>query len=268
LGKEDFITLLTSCIICLVKGEPQVVDHLLAWGFVHSLCDLLKRCIDGGRVGAPATCIIRILHQLVSKVETVDNLACANNDVIGLLTRALGQPGSLNKESAYIVELLKKIFQSVMCRSLGYFVQAAMSCKLPSFLLDNIIGASNDALKDVRNAGALRIHAVDLIKAIMAADDGNAVGLQALVDLHHAWSEFRDQSHDLFITVRCYYSWLPPSVLVLTVSLCSCLGSRKDRCFPYHRCLGCSLHESPYYRWICRVQYFTVFYLDNDSNFY
>jgi hypothetical protein len=153
-------------------------------------------------MGAPAVCIIRILHQLASKAETIENLACANNDVIALLTRSLGAPGNLHKESTFIVEVMKKIFTCIMCRSMGFFVQAAMNCKLPSFLLDNIIGATNNALKDVRNASALRIHAVDVIKAIMAADEGNAVGLQAMLDLHHAWSEFRDQSHDLFITVK------------------------------------------------------------------
>jgi hypothetical protein len=48
----------------------------------------------------------------------------------------------------------------------------------------------------------LKIHAVDVLKAMVtAADDANAVALQALLDHHPSWEEFRDQSHDLFITV-------------------------------------------------------------------
>ena len=194
-------------MICLIKGEPQVLEHLLSWGFVHALCDLLKRAVDGARLGAPATCIIRLLHQFTSKADTVENLASANVDVIALLTRMLGDTGTtskpvLHKESAFIVEVLKKIFTCISCRSLGYFVQAAMRCKLPHFLLEHVVGASKEDLALVRNGNALRIHAVDVIKAIMAADEGNAVALQALLDLHSAWTEFRDQSHDLFITVR------------------------------------------------------------------
>ena len=46
----------------------------------------------------------------------------------------------------------------------------------------------------------MRIHAVDTIKAIIAADEFQAGPLKALLDTHPVWSEFRDQSHDLFIT--------------------------------------------------------------------
>ena len=195
-------------MICLIKGEPQVLEHLLSWGFIHTLCDMLKRAVDGGRLGAPAICIIRLLHQFTSKIDTVENLSSANVDIIALLTRMLGDTGNsmrkpvLHKESSFIVEVLKKIFTSISCRSLGFFVQSAMRCKLPHFLLEHVVGASKEDLAEIRNGNALRIHAVDVIKAIMAADDGNAVALQALLDLHSAWTEFRDQSHDLFITVR------------------------------------------------------------------
>ena len=38
------------------------------------------------------------------------------------------------------------------------------------------------------------------MKAIIAADDFNAASLQLLLDSHPNWSEYKDQSHDLFIT--------------------------------------------------------------------
>jgi len=57
-------------------------------------------------------------------------------------------------------------------------------------------------LEGVRNSSALRIHAVDVIKAIMAADESQTGLLKSLLDLHSAWAEYRDQSHDLYITVR------------------------------------------------------------------
>lgn len=78
----------------------------------------------------------------------------------------------------------------------------ALQADLPTFLLQHVIAAPPEAIADVRSAAAMRIHAVDLIKAIVAADEFAAAPLQALLDAHPTWSEFRDQSHDLFITVR------------------------------------------------------------------
>lgn len=210
LGKEDFISLMTSCIVCVVKGEQSVVDHLLSWGFVHTMTELLCRALDGNRRGTPAISIARILHLLVQRVDVIENLASAPADVIKQLTRLLdagnvlaGTPGAtpaLPAESALIVELLKKIFQCTASRSLSLFVQAAMNANLINYVLDHVIGASKEMLMDVRNTSALRIHAVDLLKAIIAADDFNAASLQLLLDSHPNWSEYKDQSHDLFIT--------------------------------------------------------------------
>jgi hypothetical protein len=209
LGNEDFLTLLTSCIVCVVKGEASVVDHLLSWGFVHSMCDLLKRAISTGRRGSPMVCIIRLLNQLIGRIEVVDNLACAKVDIVSQLTLCLDNgSGALPKDATIIVELLKKIFQTTFSRFLGHFVGMAMSANLPNFLLDNVLGASPQALAEVTSPSALKIHTVDLLKAIIAADEDHAAVLQALLDVHPSWNEFKDQSHDLFITVR------------LSISLC------------------------------------------------
>ena len=213
LGSEDFLSLVTSCIVCVVKGEPSVVDHLLAWGFTHSLCDFIKRCHESNRRGTPITCIIRLLSQLVYRVDAVDTLANASVDIISQLVITLGGTGfrtssdgsenskiNLPKEAAFVVELLKKIFSSKTSAFLPHFVTMANQADLANFLLDHVIGANQRELEEVRNPAALRIHAVDTIKAIIAADEFQAGPLQTLLDHHPVWAEYRDQSHDLFIT--------------------------------------------------------------------
>ena len=80
---------MTSCIVCVVKGEQSVVDHLLSWGFVHTMTELLCRALDGNRRGTPAISIARILHLLVQRVDVIENLASAPADVIKQLTRLL-----------------------------------------------------------------------------------------------------------------------------------------------------------------------------------
>lgn len=234
LGNEDFLTLLTSCIVCVIKGEASVVDHLLSWGFVHSLCDLLKRALTTGRRGAPMVCVVRLLHQLIGRIEVVDNLACAKTDIVQQLTLCLDSgDGVLPKDAALIVELLKKIFTTNFCRFMGHFVQSALAANLPNFLLDNVLGASKEALRDVASPSALKIHTVDLLKAIVAADsEGDAAALQALLSVHPSWNEYKDQSHDLFITVStcsCACMEMRNSVLMLVLLdyLCG-TGQRED----------------------------------------
>ena len=211
LGKEDFLMLVTSCIVCVVKGEPSVLDHLLSWGFANTLCEFLRRAIDLGRRGNPVTCIIRLLHILVTRVDGVDSLASANEDIIRQLTRTLDHGGMLGKvigneavplpkEAVLIVELMKKIFQCVDARNLNYFVASSISIGLPLFLLEHAVGAKQEVLNEIRNPSALRIYAIDALKALAKADENHSMSIQSMLDMHPAWSEYREQSHDLFIT--------------------------------------------------------------------
>ena len=210
LGKEDFLSLLTSCMICVLKGEPTVIEHLLSWGFVHLLCDLLKRSISMNRRGSPMLSIVRLLHTLVGRTEVVENLAGAKVDVIQQLTIAILEDNSssevsyrkIAKDATIIVELLKRIFQSTYCRMLPHFVECAKQAKLTNLLLDHVLDPPAKAIEGVINPSALKIYSVDVIKAIIAAsDEESAAVLQALLDFHPAWREYKDQSHDLFLTV-------------------------------------------------------------------
>ena len=74
IGKENFLSLVTSCIVCVVKAEVSVVDHILSWGFLHRLMSFFGRAIDLGRRGAPVTSIVRILHQFVGRPEVLDDM--------------------------------------------------------------------------------------------------------------------------------------------------------------------------------------------------
>lgn len=206
LGNEDFLSLLTSCIVCVVKGESSVVEHLITWGFVHTLPGLLKRALQAGRRGTPMVSIVRLLFQLTARSEVVDNLASAKVDPIEQLTVALQEGDSVPKDATIVVELLRRIFQTPYCRYMDQFVAMAMRVNLPSHLLNKILGATKESLAHVANAAALRIHTVDCLKAILAAGDPAAMAqLQALLDLHPAWREFKHQSHDLFLTVIFFF---------------------------------------------------------------
>lgn len=207
LGKEDFLSLMTSCIVCVVKGEESVVDHILSWGFTDKLCELLHRAIKHDKRGTPITCIVRLLHQLVSKVAVVDSLISSPVDIIGLLTLSLNinsnNPSAsvqLPKDVYFNIELLKKIYQCSASQFIIDFIALGVKANLPIFLLDNVIGASDSTLSKISNVSAARMYAVDVLKAMIAIDSPHNAMIRAILDAHHSWGEYRGQSHDLFLT--------------------------------------------------------------------
>jgi len=67
-GKEDFLSLVTSCIVCAVRAEKALVDHMVMWGFPDRVVTLLQNAMDKGRRGIPVICILRLL-QLITEVH-------------------------------------------------------------------------------------------------------------------------------------------------------------------------------------------------------
>jgi hypothetical protein len=105
------------------------------------------------------------------------------------------------KEGSVFVEVLKKIYQCVGSEYLMEFVSMGMRAQLPAFLLDNIISPeAEEKVREVRNAAAMRVHAIDTLKAMSAVDGPEQAILLALLEAHSSWSEYRHQNHDLFIT--------------------------------------------------------------------
>lgn len=213
LGKEDFLSLMTSCVVCVIKGEGSIVDHLLSWGFVHKLIELLQRALDRGRIGTPVTCVMRLLHELVSRSSVVDNIASSPIDIMPLFVRSLNISGALNqvelcKDATFIVELMKIVFQCLNSQMLPELVSLAIKAQIPIFFLENIIGATAAQLAHVRNSSAIKVYAVDCLKAMTMVSACPDVGiLQSILDVHHSWQEFRHQNHDLFITVTISFTF-------------------------------------------------------------
>ena len=237
LGNEDFLSLLTSCMVCVIKGESSVIEHLITWGFVHTLPGLLQRALRAGRRGTPMVSVVRLLFQLTTRSEVVDNLASAKVDPIEQLTLALQEGDTVPKDATIVVELLKRIFQTPYCRFMDQFVAMALRVNLPSVLLNKILGATKENLAHVANASALRIHTVDCLKAILAAGDPAALAqLQALLDLHPAWREFKHQSHDLFLTVNSVVLFSFVDVCFKIVFPFLILGQRESGCIFDSRC--------------------------------
>ena len=206
LGKEDFLSLLTSCIIHTIQSEPILIQHLINWGYIINLPILLNTTLNRQQRGVPMLCILRILYIIINNIEILNLFAnCNKFDIIVQITNCLQDNDNNNILSKYtllIIKLLKKLYQTQYCIHINKFVQSALQCNLPIIILNKIIDATTIDLNHIQNNSMLRIHSVELIKAILLAGDETVIlPLQNLLNIHPAWKEFRHQNHDLFLTV-------------------------------------------------------------------
>jgi hypothetical protein len=75
-GKEDFLSLLTSCMICALKNEHSLTSQLVSWGFLETLItDYLYRINLYQRKGIPLISVLRLLNELVNFHEMIDFIA-------------------------------------------------------------------------------------------------------------------------------------------------------------------------------------------------
>jgi hypothetical protein len=215
LAKEDFFSLVTSCVICVIKSEPAILDHLLSWGVVHRYINLISRAVSTGKRGAPLICIFRILRQLFEKPVMVSSLGSYPKDPFQWLMRAMCADDAsdtalmnnigtvvLHKEATLFVEVLKKIFQCTQCGCLADLLDLAVKCGLPKFLLDHVIDAPSSAVADVRSVPTMKLYATDVLKAMLVVPSEHSAALRALYEKHSGFNEYRTQSHDLFLMVR------------------------------------------------------------------
>lgn len=205
LGKEDFLSLLTSCVVCLISNEADLADHLDSWGLNHRLFTFLHRAVSAGKKGVPALCILRILKELIGGRESLYNAVMNSGEsVIRLLLESMKSSPSfplglvvLQKEAVLSAEILKIMFQTATCPLLDQLVKEAIEADLPAFFLDHILDAS---LLSVRNPSALRIYAMEVLK-LMCESEVYSGYLRPLLESHKAWKKYKSQSLDLYLTV-------------------------------------------------------------------
>ena len=208
LGNEDFLSLLTSCMICVISIEEYILDHLTSWGLDHRLIEFLKRALDSERRGVPMICVLRLLKEFVGSNDALLHLV-RNSDrrlMLSLLKESMkGDPldsSKLHKDAVLVAEVLKIMFQTATNEVLDLIIEDAVEVQLPEFILNCVLSANVDY---VRNPQALRIFCVDTLKAMcVAGDSGSRV--QILLGEHKGWARYKSQNHDLFLKVNSYLS--------------------------------------------------------------
>jgi hypothetical protein len=76
-------------------------------------------------------------------------------------------------------------------------LQSALQCKLPHFLVDDVL--ENSSLSKVKDPAAAKVHSVELLK-LLADDPAFGMKFQMILDGIPAWKKYKAQNHSLFIT--------------------------------------------------------------------
>jgi hypothetical protein len=76
-------------------------------------------------------------------------------------------------------------------------LQSALQCKLPHFLVDDVL--ENSSLSKVKDPAAAKVHSVELLK-LLVDDPAFGMKFQMILDGIPAWKKYKAQDHSLFIT--------------------------------------------------------------------
>ena len=203
LGNEDFLSLLTSCIICVISIEECVIDHLISWGIDHQLIHFLQRALDSERSGVPMICILRLLKEFASSNDALRHLTgnMERRLMLKLLKESIkGDPNDslkVHRDAVLVAEVLKIMFQTASHEVLDQIIEDAVDVQLPEYMLNCILSANIDY---VRNPRALRIFCADALKAMCNASDPG-MRVQSLLSEHNCWARYKSQNYDLVLMV-------------------------------------------------------------------
>lgn len=246
-GKEDFLSLLVSCIICCLKNEHSLVEELIRWGFIDTCVqDYLYRINYYGRCGIPLLSILRFLNECANFMEFNDHLISFSvsssskiaktgfsntrhefqkfNNIIFDLTFALIDNESISididsfdfpwselitrtdlklfKDAIVIIELLRKIFACYHHEQILFLLHYSLIAFLPNLLIYQVINKNITEFSYLTNPSAVKFYSIDLLKSMLSiANERMTNELQSLLSKSNCWSEFRDQQHDLYISV-------------------------------------------------------------------
>lgn len=114
-ASQDKLELVTSASVYVCKVRESLCDKLSEWGYMTSSLVLMKDVVTAEMFGAPLLSIIRLLHVASNRMANVEMLAVAGSGtgfdgLVDCTMQAIGLE-SLHPDSAFIVEMLKKVFK-------------------------------------------------------------------------------------------------------------------------------------------------------------
>lgn len=118
LADQDVLQLLSNAIVYLCKVRGFLCDKLAQWGYISRSLSSLEQILDKSLVGSPLLSIMRLLHVSSNRMANVESICVSGGSdgmhgIVDFTMRAINSE-NLHPDTAFMIELLKKIFQKAL----------------------------------------------------------------------------------------------------------------------------------------------------------
>lgn len=118
LADQDILQLLSNAIVYLCKVQGFLCDKLAQWGYISRSLSSLEQILDKGLVGSPLLSVMRLLHVSSNRMANVESICVSGGSdgkhgIVDFTMRAINLE-NLHADTAFMMELLKKVFQKAL----------------------------------------------------------------------------------------------------------------------------------------------------------
>ncbi|KAK8790027.1 hypothetical protein WA158_006807 [Blastocystis sp. Blastoise] len=184
--KDKILSITTSGIVCLLKVQPSLAEHVAMLGHIHNLVKTLRKAADKDPYGELSMSCIRIIHDLAPSKICCDKLI--EEQVLRGLKKVLK---NLDSDAAYVLETTRLLFASKSTK----LVRKALDEQMISFLMNML----DDDMEKVEDPACAKVNAVKILKVI-EAEPKYASEINDFFAEFPKWEQYKHQKHDLFIS--------------------------------------------------------------------
>ena len=113
-ANQDILQLVTSACVYQCKVRDSLCDKLGQWGYMERSMTFLDEILGRELYGSPLLSVMRLLHVASNRLSNVESICVSGrsdgkNSIVSYTMQAIGQE-SLHPDTAFMVEMLKKVF--------------------------------------------------------------------------------------------------------------------------------------------------------------
>jgi hypothetical protein len=117
-ASQDILQLVTSACVYLCKVRESLCDKLAQWGYMARSLTFLDGILDRELYGSPLLSVMRLLHVAANRMVNIESIAVSGRSdgrqsIVDLTMKAMGSD-SLHPDSAFMVEMLKKVYKQAL----------------------------------------------------------------------------------------------------------------------------------------------------------
>lgn len=184
--KEKLFNVIASAIICVLRSQTALSDHVAYLGYITKLVDLLTKSAKDFPHGDLTIALVRVLKDCTSSPVCIEKFS--ETEIMSALKKTI-EP--LGQDSAITLELMHLLTRGAS----STLIEKAIDEDLIEYLLQCL----EDPMTTVIESSKAKVHCVDILKS-MSKDKFHGMRVQLILDKHENWEQYKHQKHDLFIS--------------------------------------------------------------------